>query len=55
MAKPIKLVDEITDPDDIKAFLEYMERPATEEEKLKMNRAREVYRNTEVIGRNKNK
>jgi len=53
MAKPIKLVSEISDPDEIKAFLEYMNRPATKEEIAFMESAREVYKNTKVIGRKK--
>jgi len=53
MAKPIKLVSEINDPDEIEAFLEYMNRPRTEKEKAIMEEAREIYKNTEVIGRKK--
>ena len=48
MAKPIKLVSEINDPDEIKAFLEYMERPATEEEKALGERARKIYKTTKI-------
>jgi len=48
MARPIKLVDEITNSDEIKAFLEYMERPATEKEIEFMRSAREIYKNTKV-------
>jgi len=55
MARPMKLVHEITDPDEIKAFLEYIERPATEKEIEFMKSAREIYKNTKVIDRRKRK
>jgi len=53
MAWRLKLVNEITDPDEVKAFLEYMNRPRTKKEKEFMESAREIYKNTPVIGRKK--
>ena len=53
MAKPIKLVTEISNLEEIKDFLEYMNRPRTKKEKAIMEEAREIYRNTEIMGRKK--
>ena len=55
MARTIKLVDEIADPDAIDALIEYMNRPATEEEKAMIEEAREIYKNTEVIIKDRRK
>jgi len=53
MAKPLKLVTELTDPEEIEDFLAYMNRPRTEKEKAIMEEARYIYKHMKVTGRKK--
>jgi len=48
MARPIPPTPDIETEEDLKAFLEYSNRPSTKEELEKFKKAREIYKNTKI-------
>ena len=48
MARPIPPTPDIETEEELEAFLEYINRPRTEEEKEKFKRGREIYKNTKI-------
>ena len=49
MARPIAPTPDIETEEELKAFIEYSNRPPTKEEIEKGKRADEIYKNTKVI------
>jgi len=48
MARPIPPTPDIETEEELKAFLEYSNRPRTEEEKQLFKEAKEIYKNTKM-------
>lgn len=49
MARPIPPTPDIETEEDLKVFIEYMNRPPTKEEIEKGKRARKIYKNTKLV------
>lgn len=49
MARPIPPTPDIETEEELKAFLEYINRPSTKEEREMFKKAKEIYANTKVI------
>ena len=52
MARPIPPTPDIETEEELKAFLEYMNRPPTKEEIKMVKEAEEIYKNTKLVRHN---